>query len=103
MIVELTTGGVDLRDADDCTRLSVSTALSDHDVDVVLARSGAGTRVTDGRDVLLDVAMLHQRARALAPAADWEDRWTAMIDYAATKGWLTTDRSAVRAHIDDAG
>jgi hypothetical protein len=103
MIVEVTTDGLDVREADDCTRLSVSTTLPDPQVDLALVRTGAGTRAADGPDVLLDVAMLHQRAKALASAADWETRWTAMIDYAAAKGWLTDDRSAVRAHIDRAG
>jgi hypothetical protein len=99
MIVVVTDDGVSVREADDCMRLSVSTALRDQHVAAALARSGMGTLV-DGRDVLLDVGILHERARAAASAGDWEDRWVAMIDYAGTKGWLTDDRTAVRAHID---
>jgi hypothetical protein len=100
MIVELTAAGVRVREADDCTRLSVSTALPADEVDAALARSGAGTRSPGASDLLLDVASLHQRARMSASAADWESRWTAMIGYAASRGWLTDDQSAVRAHVE---
>jgi hypothetical protein len=103
MIVELTAAGFSVRDADDCTRLSVSTALPGEQVDAALARSGAGIGSPGESDVLLDVASLYRRAQASASVADWESRWTAMIGYAASRGWLSADGSAVRAHVEHTG
>lgn len=101
MIVELTGGGIRVHEADDCTRLSVTTALAGPDVDTALRASGAGARDGSADHLLLDVPTLHERAREAASAPDWESRWTTMIDYAARKGWLTPDGSAVRAHLEN--
>ena len=30
---------------------------------------------------------------------DWEAGFAAMVEFAATKGWMNADRSAIRAHI----
>jgi len=98
VIVELGREAAIVRDADDCTRLSVATDLAGADLDAALATTGTGTR--DGSAVLLGVPVLHDRARAAASAPDWESRWSAMIDYAAGKGWLSADGSAVQAHLE---
>jgi hypothetical protein len=100
MIVELTGLGIRVHEADDCTRLSVTTALAGLDVDTALRASGAGARDGSGDHLLLDVPTLHGRAREAASSSDWESRWTAMIDYAARKGWLSPDGSAVRVHLE---
>lgn len=31
---------------------------------------------------------------------DWDDGFEAMLDYAASKGWLTDDRSEIQAHVE---
>jgi hypothetical protein len=107
MIVQVTPAGVSVHDADDCTRLSVDTALAGAELEAALRAHGAGERAGGahggGDDLLLDVAALHERARAAASAPDWESRWTAMIDYATRKGWLSADGTAVRAHVERAG
>ena len=102
MIVELGADGAVVREPDDCISLSVATALTGTDLDAALHTSGTGTRSADGDSVLLDVSVLHDRARAGASAPDWESRWTAMIEYAARKGWLSADGSAVQAHVERA-
>jgi hypothetical protein len=101
MIVEVTAEGAGVRDADDCGRLSVATGLAGADLDAALEASGIGARA--GQDVLLDVAVLRDRARAAASAPDWDSRWSSMLDYATRKGWVTPDGAAVRAHIERAG
>jgi hypothetical protein len=100
VIVELTADGFRVHHADDCTRLSVATDLNGHDVDAALRCAGAGARDGATGTILLDVSVLHERARAAASAADWDARWSAMIAYAGRKGWLTPDGTAVRAHLE---
>jgi hypothetical protein len=99
MIVDIAADGALVHEADDCTRLSVRTGLGGRELDAALASAGFCTRAGDG-DVLLDVETLHERARAAAVAPDWESKWSAMIGYAGSKGWLTPDGSAVQAHIE---
>jgi hypothetical protein len=104
VIVELTADRIRVRDADDCTRLSVATALAGDDIDAALRSTGAGAREgPNGTDtVLLDIPALHAHARAAASALDWDSRWEAMIGYAGRKGWLTPAGTAVRAHLEPA-
>ena len=42
------------------------------------------------------------RLRALGPAGDagWQDKLTAMLDYARGKGWVDPASGAVRAHVE---
>ena len=60
------------------------------------ALSAAGLGTVDGDHAWLD-------AGALRAAGDGSAGWTAgfdgMLAYAASKGWTSTDGSAVRAHI----
>lgn len=99
MIVQLSAGAARVAEPDDCTRLHVATSLPADAVDEALRGSGAGRLAPEG-DALLDVETLRRRARAAADAPDWDDRWTTMIDYARSKGWVTADDAAVRAHVE---
>lgn len=98
MIVRVRAGAASVEDADDCARLHVESTLDREAVARALAETGTGTLTADG-DVLLDLGALHDRARAAATAADWEDRWQAMVGYAARKGWLSADGHGVQAHL----
>ena len=102
MIVELIADGIRVHDANDCTRLSVATALAGPDIDAALRSTGAGTRedANATNTVLLDIATLREHARAAASVPDWDSRWEAMIGYAGQKGWLTPGGAAVRAHLE---
>jgi hypothetical protein len=102
VVVELTADGIRVHDADDCTRLSVATALAGADMDAALRSTGAGSRVDANRTdtVLLDIPTLREHARAAASVTDWDSRWQAMIAYAGRKGWITPEGTAVRAHLE---
>lgn len=102
MIVQLSAESARVAEADDCTRLHVTTSLPADAVDDALRGSGLGRLDTDD-GVLLDREALRIRARAVADAPDWDERWTKMIDYARSKGWLTADGAAVRAHVEHDG
>jgi hypothetical protein len=114
LVVDLSTAAVSLRDHDGMTRFAVlaipeqpgdgdrngalgalAAALSVHD---------AGTVDPDG-DVLVPVIALERLAGEAASregqglGSDWGGRFAAMLQYAATKGWLADDGS-IRAHVE---
>jgi hypothetical protein len=99
VIVQLSAGSARVAEADDCTRLHVTTSLPADAVDDALRGSGLG-RLDSDENVLLDRETLRTRARAAAGAPDWDERWAAMIGHARSKGWLTADDVAVRAHVE---
>lgn len=93
-------GQVTLEEPDDCTRLYVSSAVPGPDLDDCLAAAGVGR--LQGDHALLDpegLRRLSQTAAAGAVAADWADRFGAMLQYAAAKGWLAPDGS-LQAHVE---
>jgi hypothetical protein len=100
MIIQLQEGGVTVAEADDCGRLHV-TAAPDLDVDAILRATGLG-RVSATGEASLSVSGLRERAASASTVVDWDSAWEAMIDYAATKGWVTPDRHEVMAHIEPA-
>jgi hypothetical protein len=97
--VEVTAAGVRLGAADDCSALDVRAA---DDVlpslDEQLRRSQLGSW-DGGAEAALNAAELRARAAAGDVAADWAQRWAAMIAYAGRSGWLSDDGTIVRAHI----
>ena len=90
---------VELIDADDCTRFHVerSGALSNDAFGRGLVVAGAGRVDPDGS---VEVLVAWVRAHALgAVADDWEVRFTSMLEYARSKGWLSEDEVGIRAHV----
>jgi hypothetical protein len=101
MIVRLAADGVVVQDADDCTRLHVSTDLDPAGVRAALATTETGEQV-DADTVLLDLAVLRSRAQLAATAPDWAQRWEAMTSYAERSNWLSPDRRSVQVHVERA-
>lgn len=99
MIVCLAADSVTVDDADDCGRLHVTSSLGAVCLEAALRRTGTGSLAEDGT-ALLDVGVLHARARVAAGAPDWDARWRAMLDYAARKGWLSADGTLLQAHVE---
>lgn len=101
MQITVTPTAIDVLDADLLTALSVLTELRAEDTERVLVEDGlarAGMEPSPGH-IWLDVAALAHRAAPPDDAA-WRERYEAMIDYAASKGWTDADRSVVRAHLE---
>jgi hypothetical protein len=99
--VAVTTAGVRVGAAHDCTSLDVrATADSRPALDEALRRSGLGAW-DGGAEADLSVAELHERAAAEDVSPGWAQRWAAMIAYAGRKGWLSGDGTIVRAHVVD--
>ncbi len=91
---------VRLAEADDCGRFHVAVHGNGHApaVDDALAAAGAGWLDGDG-DAMVEVAAVRAMAEGQVDA-EWEQRFTAMLEYAATKGWLSDDGSTIRAHLE---
>lgn len=101
MLVDVTSEPAEVREVDDLKRLHVL-APEGLDVDRALRASGLGSQDPDGR-VLLDIRALRAAALALASGPRWPEGWDAMVAYAASKGWLADDGSALVAHVERTG
>jgi hypothetical protein len=96
MYLLVSNGSAQVYEADDCTSLEVRIDAAEDCA--TLARNGLG-HFDGAGEIDLTVDWLHTLARESATLPEWEQRWTAMIDYAARKGWLATDGLTVRAHV----
>jgi hypothetical protein len=112
LVVELSKGTVVLSDVDQMQRFAVRAVgpngrHGSHDVAALgdaLAEHDAGKVEVEG-DVLvpagavrrLAVEAAAERGRALGD--EWEAGLEAMLEYAATRGWLAEDGS-IRAHVE---
>jgi hypothetical protein len=103
--VELERAEVALADPDDCRRLALRVvgpgdagpATHLHRLGDVLSGLGLG-RLTGGGDALLAPEALRFWAAGQV-ADDWEHRFVAMADVAASKGWLDPTDGALQAHV----
>jgi hypothetical protein len=113
LVVELSTGRVVLADIDEMKRFAVrpvppppGESLDGDRLEVLgsaLHEHGAGQVGTDG-DVLVPTAAVRRlaaeaaldRGRPLGP--EWDSGFTAMLDFATTRGWMSGD--SIRAHVD---
>lgn len=100
MIVRLRADGAVVQDADDCDHLHLQTDLDTDGVRVALRNTGTGEPATDADAAWLDLGVLRSRAKLLATAPDWADRWAAMTAHAERAGRLSPDGRSVRVHIE---
>jgi hypothetical protein len=107
VIVEVVTGTEErpeakVVDVDDLSRLHLALGqVTDEEAAEVLERSGLG-RLEDSRTAFLDAAALRAAAEPRATAADWVDRWDAMITAARSKGWVSEDGARLQVHVESA-
>jgi hypothetical protein len=97
VLIDLTAGGVTLRDPSDFTRFSVALEGAG-DLASVVRAAGLGHLAEDGAHVAVDPAALRSLA---GPAADeaWEEGFAGMCAYAASKGWVDAG-GGLLAHIE---
>lgn len=106
VVVDLTSGDVSLEDAGEFQGFAV-VALRREPADgpdngALGAVAGALSEADCGSVELAGDALIPAAAvRRLAGTTDeaWEASFVSMLDYAATKGWLTDDGS-IRAHVE---
>lgn len=91
---------VALEDADDCSRFSVAApGLTITHAAQVLSDAGAGAAAEQTGHLLVSVDAVRSAAEGRVPA-DWAGRFDAMLAYAAGKGWLSADGTAIVAHVE---
>ncbi|HVM65849.1 MAG TPA: hypothetical protein VMU14_13375 [Acidimicrobiales bacterium] len=102
MVITVAVGAapeVELVEPDDFTRFHVAARGAPDRSRLGAALTAAGAGELDGDDVLVAVAWL--RAAAVGRvAAEWDEGFTAMLDYAERKGWTDASRRTVRAHVE---
>lgn len=97
MVIVVTDDGVELVDAQDCSRFHVE-VRGDADVAAVLDESGAGRLDADGEHAHIDIGWVRQQAVSVGPS--WDQDFGAMLDYARGKGWIDEGASAIVAHLE---
>jgi hypothetical protein len=106
LVIELESASVTLDEPDDTKRFSVridgppgATPESHlHRLGDVLVGLGLG-RLTDGGDALVVRDPLRFWAAGQV-ADDWDQRFEAMCEYAASKGWVDPADGALQAHVE---
>jgi hypothetical protein len=98
MQIILHAGGIRLNDPGDCRRFNV---VDDGSVPLDAALRAAGAGYAHGVGAMIDVSWLRGQAHDQVDA-NWPADFAAMLRYAAAKGWLSADRSHVRAHVEAA-
>jgi hypothetical protein len=86
---------VTLEDPSDCGRFHVGVAGGGDRNEVAAALGGPS--IDD------DVWVPVERVRSLAAGhvdGEWDGAFSAMLEYADTKGWVSADGTAIRAHIE---
>jgi hypothetical protein len=100
----LVSGGsppVRVAEPDDFGRLHVELAdIDTAGASAVLTDAGLG-RIDESGHAWLDIRSLRAFTEPPAAPRGWAGSWTAMIDYARAKGWVTG--GAVRVHVVDDG
>jgi hypothetical protein len=93
-------GAVALAEPADCTRFHVAVrgAGDAGTLDRVLRSNAAGAVDGDGEAMVRVDAV--RRLAAGAVGESWEADFTAMLAYARSKGWLSEDGEAIRAHVE---
>jgi hypothetical protein len=94
--VDPASGTVELREPDVFTALHVEAGSAAPDA--VLAALGPDGAPADDGHVLVSVEAVRRWA---GPAADeaWEQGYAAMLDFAASKGWVAREGTMIRAHL----
>lgn len=98
-MIVVTDDAVELVDAEDCSRFHVE-VRGDADVAAVLDTSGAGSLAADGEHAHIDIGWVRSQAVGVGP--QWEQDFSAMLDYARGKGWIDEGDSAIVAHLERA-
>ena len=99
MIVRLEADGAVVADADDCSAVHVQTTLDRARLRTALLRTGTGSAPDESAaDVVLDLAVLRTRARLVASAPDWTERFDAMVADAGDR--LTDDGLGLRVPVE---
>jgi hypothetical protein len=88
---------VALVDPGDCTAFAVRVRGDGAGLGGALEAAGVGR--TDGDEALIEVDAVRRMAAGRV-GEGWDGDLAAMLDYAATKGWIADDGRSIRAHVE---
>jgi hypothetical protein len=91
--------GVQLVEPTDCRRFDVTVRGSGDLEALDRALLGAAVGRIDAGEALVEVTAVRALASGYVDER-WEEDFTAMLDLARGKGWLTDDGHAIRAHVE---
>jgi len=97
MVIVVTAGGVVLDEPADFKGFKVVVRGGDEET-ARAALAGVG-RLADRDTAWIRADAVRSMAAGRVPA-EWDTEFGAMLDYAATKGWLSADRSEIQAHVE---
>jgi hypothetical protein len=87
---------------DDLTSLHLALGeVTDEEATEALEQSGLG-RLQDADTAILDAAALRAAAEPRATAADWSQRWDAMVATARSHGRVSEDGATIRVPVESA-
>lgn len=98
MFVRVGAGAPELVEPEDCARFHVEAAAGTTSADAAAALGGWADGATDEHVWIRVDAVRAAAAGRVGPG--WEDDFTAMLRYAASKGWLNETGDAVAAHVE---
>jgi len=90
---------VTLLEPEDCARFDVMVRGARDAVALDRALTSADVGRTDGDEALITVAAVRRLASG-AVGATWDGDFGAMLDFARSRGWITDDGHAIRAHVE---
>ena len=99
MYVQVTPSEVTLEDPSNFKQFHVAVRGAAVDVGAALARSGFGSM--EGNDAMISVEAIRSAAAGRV-GEGWDAGFESMLEFAGTKGWLSEDGRAVRAHVEPA-
>ena len=101
MYLAIAVDGVALHQPEVTTDLYASyhQRLTAEKLDAVLAEHEAGEVLPGAAHVMIPVATLRRLAAGRVPEG-WDADFEAMLTFARSKGWLSDDGDAVRAHLE---
>jgi hypothetical protein len=93
---------VTLHEPEDFKAFKLTTLGSGEASAVDRALGALGSVDDDGTHAWLKLDAVRTLAGELADSASWSDGFDGMVAYAGSKGWLSPDGDAIRAHLEPA-
>ena len=103
MIIDINLSGanaaIELVKPEDCKQFHVAAQGGSPEALEAALSAGRVGRLLPSGDAMIDVAAIRRMASGKTPAG-WDDDFTAMLEYAMSKGWLGNDGKAIQAHVE---
>jgi hypothetical protein len=93
------TAAIELLEPGDCKAFHVAARGGNTDALAAALSAASVGRLLPSGDAMIDTGAVRLLAHGKVPAG-WDDDFTAMLEYAGSKGWLDDSGGAVQAHVE---